>query len=52
MNTELGRFFFLLHLSAMKEGTKLWGILLKLLKKSRGLSFLALWMERRVDLAF
>jgi len=52
MKAELGRFRRFPHLSAVKEGTKLVGMLLNDLKKSRGLSFLARLIDNSVVLAF
>jgi hypothetical protein len=51
MKTLLGKFFFLLHLSAIKDGTKLLGMDLKHLKKSKGFNLLAFLMLSKVFLA-
>jgi hypothetical protein len=52
MKTELGKFRLLAHFSLVNDGTKLAGIALKDLKKSRGFSFLAFLIDKRVVLAF
>ena len=52
MKTELGRFLPLLQRSLMNDATKLVGMLLKDLKKSRGLSLRAFLIVSSVYLEF
>lgn len=49
LKTDDGRFLPLMsHLSPMKDGTKLFGIFLKIFKKSIGLPFLCCWILSKV----